>query len=142
MNASGKRSQRVFMSLERRESWQTTKREIDFGDIAPRAEVLDAIREHGIKLRRVDEVKEGALRVDAGSHGFHCDFFSALEHNSRDCAILDANLLDFGVRANFPACSPGGFRKCARERAKASPRISRRTDRVGVRSGAQKQDRG
>src|SRR6266581_533325 len=142
MNAAGKRSQRMLIGLERGETWQPAESEIDFGDITPCAEVLDAIREDGIELRRVDEVKEGALRIDAGSHGFRGDFFSALENNSRDGTILNANLLDFRIRTDLHACFLGGLRERARERAKAATRESRGTNRVDVRSGAKKQDCG
>src|SRR5438105_2866085 len=62
MNSSGERSERPLIRLKRGKTRQAAERKIHFRDIALCTEILNAIREHRVKLRGVDETKEGALR--------------------------------------------------------------------------------
>ena len=139
MNSSRERSERPLIRLKRGKTRQAAERKIHFRDIALCTEILNAIREHRVKLRGVDETKEGALRIDAGNNRFAGNFFSVLKHHARDRAILEANPLDFRIRADFRACLLGGFRERPRERAEAATRKTGRANGMSIRSGAKQQ---
>src|SRR5438876_8125284 len=94
------RAQRTLVGLERGETGQTTKREIHLGHIALGSEILHAIRKYRIKLRGIDQVKEGAFGIDPGNNRLHGNFFAVFEDNARNRSVLDANLGDLRFRAN------------------------------------------
>ncbi len=56
-----------------------------------------------IELRRINEIEERALGIDAGDDGFSGDFFAVGEDDRSDGVIFDADVLDVGLRADFGA---------------------------------------
>ena len=79
VNAAGKRLAETVgtdSACERRKGGEFAERKINFGDRAVGANVADAQRESGIELRRIHEIEECALGVDAGDHRFDGNFFA------------------------------------------------------------------
>src|SRR5579863_1274176 len=105
---------------ERGKRRQIVQREIHLGDVAAGTDVADAQREGRIELRGIDEIEKGALGVDAGDDRLGGDFFSVGEDYGGDAAVLDANVLDFGLRANLGTGLARSIGKRAGERAEAS----------------------
>ncbi len=126
---------------ERGEGWEIAESEMNFRDGAVRTEIADAQSERRIDLRRIDEVEEGALGVEAGNDRIGGNFFAASEDEASDGAIFDADVADFGVGADFGADMARGFRECARERAEPSVRKRSGADGMRVGSGAQEENR-
>jgi len=67
-------------------------------------------------------MEEGAFGIDAGDDSFDGDIPRAAEHDTGDGAVFDADVLDFGVGANFGAGLLCGFgrgraRNCRGRRA-------------------------
>jgi len=80
--------------------------------------------------------------VDAGGDGFHGDFLAASENDAGDGAVFDANVLDFGIGADFSAGLFRGFGESAREGAESAARKCGRAYGMGIGGGAQKKDGG
>src|SRR5260370_6753975 len=87
-------------------------------------------------------MKEGALGVNAGNDGFDGDFFGSGEHDPGNGAVFQANLLDFGIGANFSAGLLRGFGQSAREVTEAGRGKSSGAHGMGVASGAHQEDGG
>ena len=49
------------------------------------------------------KLEKSALGIDAGDDGFDGDFFAIGENDAGDGAVFDANVLNFGVGADFGA---------------------------------------
>src|SRR5258707_7013294 len=145
VNAAGKRyAEAVRRDRIRKRSKvrQITERKMHFGDAAGNAEVLDAHGENGIEIRRVEQLEEGALRIDTGNNGFAGDLFAVCEDDTGNGAILGGDVSYFGVGANLDAGFLGGFAEGAREFAKPAARECRRANRMRIRGGAEQQERG
>src|SRR5579859_533172 len=69
---------------ERGEGREIVEGEVNFGDGAVRTEILDAQGERGIELRRVDEMEEGPLGIDAGDDRVGGGFFAVGEDEAGD----------------------------------------------------------
>src|SRR5260221_10439456 len=87
-------------------------------------------------------MEESALGIDAGNHGVGGDFFATGEYEAGDSTILDANVANFGVGADFGAGLAGGFGEGASERAESSVRERSGADGMRVCGGAKKQNGG
>src|SRR5260221_8470575 len=87
-------------------------------------------------------MEESALGIDAGNHGVGGDFFATGEYEAGDSTILDANVANFGVGADFGAGLAGGFGEGASEKAESSGRERSGADGMGVCGGAKKQNGG
>src|SRR6266404_4919063 len=116
---------------------KSAESKMDFGDSAIRTEILDAVGESRIELRRINKMEEGAFGIDTGDDSFDGDFLAAAEHYTGDGAVFDADVLDFSVSANFGAGLLCGFGEGAREIAEPAARKCGGTDRMSIRSGAQ-----
>ncbi len=102
---------------------------MNFGDGAVGANVANAKGESGIELGGIEEFEKSALGIDAGDDGFDGDFFAIGEHDAGDGAVFDADVLNFGIGADFRAgCFAGRFSESASERAEPSARKSGRAD--------------
>src|SRR5260221_5283278 len=122
VDASGKRFEESVGGDGVGERWeigQITEGEMTFAYVAIRTEVADAHSESRIELRGVEEMEESALGIDAGNHGVGGDFFATGEYEAGDSTILDANVANFGVGADFGAGLAGGFGDGAGERAQS-----------------------
>ena len=127
---------------ERGKSREIVEREIDFGDGAAARMLRMRRAKVGSSCDGIDEIEEGALGVDAGDDGFGGDFFAVGEDEAGDGAVFDANVLDFGLRANFRAGLARGVGERARERAESSARKCSGADGMRIGSGAQKKHGG
>src|SRR5260221_8573277 len=87
-------------------------------------------------------MEESALGIDAGNHGVGGDFFATGEYEAGDSTILDANVANFGVGADFGAGLAGGFGEGASEKAESSVRERSGADGMRVCGGAKKQNGG
>ncbi len=105
---------------------------MDFGDRAVRTKILDAVGKGRIELRRINEVEKSALGVDSRGDGFDGDFFATGEHDSRNGAVFDPNLPDFGIGSNFGASLLCRFGESAREVTKPATRKSRGADGMSI----------
>src|SRR5258707_5773634 len=144
-DASGKRFEETVGGDGVGERWEIgeiTEGEMNFGYGAIRTEVADAQSESRIELRGVEEMEESALGIDAGNHGVGGDFFATGEYEAGDSTILDANVANFGVGADFGAGLAGGFGEGASERAESSVRERSGADGMRVCGGAKKQNGG
>src|SRR5712692_8643132 len=133
---------KTLRGIEGGESGKTAERKINFRDSATRTEILDAIGEGGIEVRRIDKMEEGAFGVDAGDDGLDRDFFSASQNHAGDSAIFHADLLNLGVGANFRA---GLLRRLGYgigEVAEPATRKSSGADGMGIGSSAHQKDCG
>src|SRR5258708_6688368 len=117
-------------------SRQTPESEIDLGDGAIGTEIFDAVGKGGIELRRIEEMEEGALGIDAGDDGLDGDFFAAGQNDAGDSAVFDEDVADFGIRTNFSAGQFCGFGGPAREGAETSPGNRAGADGMGIGGGA------
>src|SRR5580704_7480367 len=145
MNSARKRllhAIRTHRVRQRRKSRQIAKRKIHLRHVTRSADVPDAKRERRIKLRGIDQVEKCPLRIDARNNRIGGDLFAVGEHHRRDSAVLDVNVLDFSVRADFSASLARSVSKSAGERAKPSARKCRRAHRMRISSGPQKKYRG
>src|SRR5260221_331257 len=125
VDASGKRFEETVGGDGVGERWEIgeiTEGEMNFGYGAIRTEVADAQSESRIELRGVEEMEESALGIDAGNHGVGGDFFATGEYEAGDSTILDANVANFGVGADFGAGLAGRFGEGGREKAESSSR--------------------
>src|SRR5260221_11439256 len=87
-------------------------------------------------------MEESALGIDAGNHGVGGDFFATGEYEAGDSTILDANVANFGVGADFGAGLAGGFGEGASEKAESCVRERSGADGMRVCGGAKKQNGG
>src|SRR5437660_3378469 len=126
--------------VERGKSGETAKSEIDFRDRAIRPEILEAIGEGGVELGRIEEMEEGALGIQAGGDSVDGNLFAIGEHDARNRAVFDANVLDFRIGANFRAGLLRRFGKSAREVAEPATRKRSGSYGMGVGSSAKKKD--
>jgi len=140
VNAAGERFQKTLGWIKRGESGKATESEIDFGDSAIRTEILDAIGERRIELGRIEEMEEGALGIQAGGDRVDGDLFAAGEHDASNGAVLDANVLDFGIDANFRASLLCRFGKSPREAAEPAARKGSGAHGVRIASGTEKKN--
>src|SRR5439155_16483503 len=107
---------------ERGKGRQAAKGEVDFGDGAVGTNIADAQGEGRIELRGIQELEEGALGVDAGNNSSGTNFFAVGENNGSDAAILDADVRDFGLRADFGAGLTRRFGEGVRQGAESAMR--------------------
>src|SRR5260370_4626246 len=115
VDPAGERIKKAFRGIEGGESGQTAKSEMNFGDCACGPNVANAQSESGIELRGIEELEKSALGIDAGDNGSNGDFFAVDEDESDDCAVFHANVLNFGVSADFRAGFASSIGNGARE---------------------------
>src|SRR6266851_4801264 len=118
-------------------SRQTSESEIDLGDGAIGAEMFDAVGKGGIELRGIEEMKEGALGIDARDDGLDDNFFAAGENDAGDSAVFDEDVADFGIGTNFSAGQFCGFGESAREGAESAARERGGAYGMGIGGGAE-----
>jgi len=140
VDAAGKRLEKALGGIERQESRQAAKSEMDFRDRAVGTKILDAVGKSGIEMRRIDELEKSALGVDPRDDGLDRDFLAIVEYDSCNGTVLDANLPDFGIGTNFGAGLFCGFGESTAEVTKSAARKSRCADRMGIASGTKKKD--
>ncbi len=104
--------------------------------------VTNAQSESRIELSGIDEFEKSALGIYTRDDGFDGDFLAIGENQSGDGAVFYANVLDFGIGANFCAGFTGGVGESVGERAESSARKCSGTGWIGIDSGAEKKDRG
>ena len=93
------------------------------------------------RVARDRQIEEGALGVDAGDDGFDGDFFAVGENDAGDCVVFDADVLDFGMGADFGAGGACGFgegvsksaESAVRERLRSRRDVDRRRREGGER---------
>src|SRR5580704_1184308 len=145
MNSARKRllhAIRTHGVRQRRKSRQIVKRKIHLRHVTGSADVPDAKRERRIKLRGIDQVEKCPLRIDARNNRLSSDLFAVGEHHRSDAAVLDVNVLDFSVRADFRPGLARGLRKSPGKRTEPSAWKCRGTHRMRISSGPQKKYRG
>src|ERR1700687_3161602 len=87
-------------------------------------------------------MEKGALVLDAGHDGFDSDFFAIGENDAGDSAVFEADVLDFGIGADFSACLFRRFDRRGGDGAESAARKRGRAYGMGVGGGAQKKDSG
>src|SRR5260221_13352251 len=113
-----------------------------FGDAARNAEVLHAHGENRIEIRGIEQLEEGALRIDARNDGFAGDLFAVGKNDARNGASFGADLLHLGTSTDFGTSRFSSFAKRARELAKPAARKRCGSNWMRISRGAKQQKRG
>ena len=78
---------------------QSGKRQVDLGDRARHAIVLQLHHEIGRELCRIDQFQQSALGIGIRDDGFGGNLFASREHDAAGDAVLHANFDDFRAAA-------------------------------------------
>ena len=129
----------VVFAFERGEFGKPGQREIDLGDRARHAIVLQLHDEIGRKMRRINQFQQRTFGIRVRDHRSGGNFFAIREHDPAGDAVFDAYFDDFGTVANLGTGLLGGGSHGLRDRAHASAGEPGSTRRVFVAGGADEQ---
>jgi hypothetical protein len=114
---------------------------MDFGDIATGAEILHAVGKSRVQLRGIEKVKESALGIEAGDDGVSGDFFAASENEGRYRAVLQVDVPNLSIGADFGARGARGFSKGASKGPEPSAGERSGAHWMGISGGTKKKNR-